>query len=866
MIEREAIKGPTTIFLSLPLFCPHIFLPIIFLCFDGPKLHANDVIEIAFPDLSAARGVVVVAGVSDARPVIALAKAAPAIVLTIASDEEKAEKLASNFRKAGVYGQVTTALLGKRVRIALADNSVATFIADLDAIDGLATDEALRLLRPFGRLYLKKDGKWQQPIKPRPVGMDDWASYDKDERASQHSNDTHAGPPRGLQWIAVPTNQQSYTLIKNETALAIHHKNPVDLQSATLMARDAFSGLPLWERLEFTPRNRFAVVLGDKHIILHPHYRRIVAPHTIALNRQTGETVMVYREGIDCNVTKEEAKNDRQAYSKQAARTEDLQLRLVDGLLIQILREEIVVLDEATGKRKWSRKAKANEGFVHPVCSNGSLYIVESQYQRHSSYTHWPMGKPLRIVSLSLANGSERWTLDWDEAKFGKAHAVYNLQLEGDRLGGAVTIYLPNVRESRKPRPHGLILNATNGEVIYWGREELSHPESRKRYAWPGQIGAGHSHVRLHLRGDTAWTAVLGSPIAYWPIDRPKDFTCFAKLYSPKGGVNNLRSVSCTVGVAHPSGGLAESAVTQSLARVTDTSIDRDVRIATLGRFRPMVCSIVRPTLASVSHTCLGAKRITVATRLLSSLLPNVLPLETHSQQRTASNAPRWHKWLATMAAQPSAASMGQGQLSHRTEAALVLESRQLIRQLERAGVFDDTLIVFVSDNGFRPDDRRHDRANQRSKLSVFEDGIRTPILISWKNKVVPGEHEQLVQTVDLVPSILTAVGLSKQRTLRMKGIDLMPSARGESKLPNRPAFGAVYPYAAQALGKPSQHVRARWVRHANFKLIVPGPAKPALPLMLFDLKSDPMELTNLASSPLHVDKVTELRTLLDRW
>lgn len=493
------------------------------------------------------RGVVVIAGESDAQAIAALARSAPTAILAVAEDETRAGALAATLRRLGVYGQVTVVTPDRQGRLPLTDHGAATVIVDREAVPGLMPDEALRVLRPFGTLHLRTNGSWKKSIKPRPEGMDDWASYDKDERASQHSNDSLTGPSAGLQWVAGPTNQQSYTLIKHETALTIHHTHPEDRQSATLMARDAFSGLPLWQRTDLTPRNRFAVVLGEKHIVLHPHHRRLVGPHTIALDRHTGETVVVYRDGIDCTVTKEEEKNDRNAWAKQATRTEDLQLRLIDGLLIQVLRQEIVVLDESTGQRLWSRKARPDEGFVHPVCGHGSLYIVEGEYQRHSSYTHWPMAKPKRIVSLSLKDGSEQWTLTWDEKQFGKPHAVYNLQLEGDRLGGAVTVYIPNVKDARKRRPHGLILDASNGDVIYWGREELPHPEGRQRYAWPGHTGAGHSHVRLHLRGDTAWTTVLGNPVAYWPVDRPGDFTCFASLFSPQKGINNLRPVSCTV-------------------------------------------------------------------------------------------------------------------------------------------------------------------------------------------------------------------------------------------------------------------------------------------------------------------------------
>jgi arylsulfatase A-like enzyme len=123
-----------------------------------------------------------------------------------------------------------------------------------------------------------------------------------------------------------------------------------------------------------------------------------------------------------------------------------------------------------------------------------------------------------------------------------------------------------------------------------------------------------------------------------------------------------------------------------------------------------------------------------------------------------------------------------------------------------------------------------------------------------------------LVHTVDLVPTVLSAVGLSKHITPRMRGVDLMHSARGERPLDERPACGAIYPNDAQILGAPSQHVRGRWIRHGDFKLIVPGQAANPLPLSLFDLSNDPQEHSNLAELPANRQRIDHLRELLDTW
>jgi len=193
----------------------------------------------------------------------------------------------------------------------------------------------------------------------------------------------------------------------------------------------------------------------------------------------------------------------------------------------------------------------------------------------------------------------------------------------------------------------------------------------------------------------------------------------------------------------------------------------------------------------------------------------------------------------------------------------------RLIEVLKKKQLLDQTLIIFASDNGFRPDKKTKTRQNKRSKLSEYEDGLRTPILIRWEGQTKPAEHVQLIQTVDLVPTVLHATGLANEITPRMKGINLLPCASGKERLKNRPAFGAIYPNDAQVFGKPSIHIRGRWVRSGDFKLVVPGPARPAVPFSLFNLKLDPNEQTNLARSPVakkYAAKITHLKKLLDQW
>ncbi len=190
----------------------------------------------------------------------------------------------------------------------------------------------------------------------------------------------------------------------------------------------------------------------------------------------------------------------------------------------------------------------------------------------------------------------------------------------------------------------------------------------------------------------------------------------------------------------------------------------------------------------------------------------------------------------------------------------------ELLKYLTVRGLDSQTLIVFLSDNGFRPDATNSENYNERSKLSEYEDGLRTPVLISWPGRIQPAEHPQLVHSIDIVPTILSAVGMLERKTEQMLGSDLMPSALGVSPLPARAVFGAIYPNDARALDRAASHARGRWVRQGDFKLIVPGRGPQPLDKQLYHLKTDPEERENLIDSIEFQQVQMRLLRLLDEW
>ena len=82
---------------------------------------------------------------------------------------------------------------------------------------------------------------------------------------------------------------------------------------------------------------------------------------------------------------------------------------------------------------------------------------------------------------------------------------------------------------------------------------------------------------------------------------------------------------------------------------------------------------------------------------------------------------------------------------------------RELLAMLDARGLTEDTLVLFLVDNGWIQHPRSRGYA-PRSKRSPYEGGVRTPILARWPGRLRPGVCPTPVSTVDVVPTVLAAL------------------------------------------------------------------------------------------------------------
>ncbi|MBA4189217.1 MAG: sulfatase [Planctomycetaceae bacterium] len=183
----------------------------------------------------------------------------------------------------------------------------------------------------------------------------------------------------------------------------------------------------------------------------------------------------------------------------------------------------------------------------------------------------------------------------------------------------------------------------------------------------------------------------------------------------------------------------------------------------------------------------------------------------------------------------------------------------ELLAQLAKNGQSENTIVIYLHDNGWIQDPDSASFA-PRSKKSQYDGGLRTPIIVKWPGHVKPGTSENLASSIDLAPTILAAVGAKP--TKDMSGINLLDPQLVASR---SALFGEVFEHNAVDIANPAANLRHRWMVDGNWKLIVPHDAnvkggKPEL----YDLAKDPDELTDLAAK--NPEKLAELTKKLDAW
>jgi outer membrane protein assembly factor BamB len=141
-------------------------------------------------------------------------------------------------------------------RLPYADNMINLIVAETP--DGISSDEMMRVLVPNGTVLVRDGQRWRKATKPVPAEIDEWRQYLHDADNNAVAHDSVVGPPRHLQWVGEPAWSRSHMGIATVVSMVSSGgrfftiedratpENPFLPGRWSLIARDAFNGLPLW--------------------------------------------------------------------------------------------------------------------------------------------------------------------------------------------------------------------------------------------------------------------------------------------------------------------------------------------------------------------------------------------------------------------------------------------------------------------------------------------------------------------------------------------------------------------------------------------------------------------------------------------
>jgi len=194
----------------------------------------------------------------------------------------------------------------------------------------------------------------------------------------------------------------------------------------------------------------------------------------------------------------------------------------------------------------------------------------------------------------------------------------------------------------------------------------------------------------------------------------------------------------------------------------------------------------------------------------------------------------------------------------------LDLEVSTIVKALKTAGVYDNTLIVFTSDNGGLEDVTAaklgHNSAGELrgSKGSAYEGGHRVPLVVSWPGHI--SQHSQvdaLVSGTDLLATVAAILSVEVNPEQAKDSWNLLPLIKGKKGARERREL------MIQGAGNTGLVI----FRDANWKLIIRSDKKlkKFQPAALFDLSHNPQEeeSKNLVE---HVDHADRAKTMLARY
>lgn len=174
-----------------------------------------------------------------------------------------------------------------------------------------------------------------------------------------------------------------------------------------------------------------------------------------------------------------------------------------------------------------------------------------------------------------------------------------------------------------------------------------------------------------------------------------------------------------------------------------------------------------------------------------------------------------------------------------------------LLDYLDEAGLAENTVVVYTSDQGFFLGEH-----GWFDKRFIYNESFKTPLLIRWPGVVEPGStSDQMVQNLDFAQTFLEMAGIEAPSD--MQGESMVPLLKGDIKGWDRDAvYYHYYEYPAVHMVKRHYGIVTREYKLVHFYYDVDE-------WELYDRQKDPMEMKNEYNNPAYADVVSEMKEKL---
>ena len=173
----------------------------------------------------------------------------------------------------------------------------------------------------------------------------------------------------------------------------------------------------------------------------------------------------------------------------------------------------------------------------------------------------------------------------------------------------------------------------------------------------------------------------------------------------------------------------------------------------------------------------------------------------------------------------------------------------EIVNSLKKHDIFDNTLLIFLTDNGGSGAMSANNAPLRGFKQMDYEGGIHVPFIVSWPDQL-EGEKKCNVPmwSTDLFATALDAAGLPMPKNKPLDGKSILPALRGETDKLHDELYWS------------SGSEKGKWaIRSGNWKLV--GQKNR---VELFDLEKDLSETTDLVKK--HPKVVSELKEKYNTW